>query len=214
MAASEAGALPWPAALPCGRGLRLALAPGWDGDGAADRHFGRRLPRQSCSSLDAVHAAVASGDCAYGLLPLECSREGMVNRSHDLLFAGGVKVVAELMHAAGGDAQEAPERVCRRYGLVARPEHPADARDNRLMMAVVLPRHAGSLLELLAPLACRQWSVEHWCARPARVEGWHYRFHFTLCAPVESREVQGALQEAATRCADLKLLGRFRSGAR
>ena len=36
-----------------------------------------------------------AGDCAFGLLPLECSEAGPVNRSHDLLYAGAVQVVGE-----------------------------------------------------------------------------------------------------------------------
>ncbi|HLO95376.1 MAG TPA: chorismate mutase, partial [Burkholderiaceae bacterium] len=86
-----------------------------------------------------------------------------------------------------------------------------DVRDDRLMLAALLPPGPGSLLDLLQPLARRQLSVEHWCARPARVGGWHYRFHFTLQGDPDRGDVRQALQEAAARCRELKILGRFRA---
>jgi len=80
----------------------IAHPEAWESSAALDRHFGAPENRRALGSLDAVHAAVAQGDCDLGLLPLESSQEGMVNRSHDLLFAGGVKVVGELLHETGG----------------------------------------------------------------------------------------------------------------
>lgn len=186
----------------------IAHTEAWESSAALDRHFGAPADRRALGSLDAVHAAVAQGDCDLGLLPLESSQEGMVNRSHDLLFAGGVKVVGELLHETGsGPASPA----CVRFGLIAPPEHPADALDDRLMVAVVLPERTGSLADLLRPLARRDIAIGHWCARPARRDGWHYRFHFTLCAPADSEDVRQALQDAATQCRELRLLGRFRA---
>lgn len=190
------------------RSLCLAHAPCWDGRAAVARHFGGAAQGRVCASLDAVHAAVARGDCGLGLLPLESSTEGMVNRSHDLLFAGGVKVVGELLHESTAATCQPS---CIRYGIIASPDHATDPQDDRLMMAVVLPRRTGSLLDMLAPFASRALSVEHWCSRPARTDGWHYRFHFTLRASAECQAVRQALQEVAEHCSDLRLLGRFRT---
>lgn len=196
-----------PQALP---GRRIAHTQSWEGGAALARHFGAQGAHRALGSLDAVHAAVAQGECTLGLLPLESSHDGMVNRSHDLLFAGGVKVVGELLHETGG-GPFAP--ACVRFGLIAPLDHPDDALDDRLMVAVVLPHRAGSLADLLGPLARRDIAIGHWCSRPARVDGWHYRFHFTLCAPADGEAVQQALQDAAAQCSELRLLGRFR-GAR
>jgi len=192
----------------------VAHAQAWDGEAAARGYFGAGPRRLACGSLDAVHAAVARGDCAYGVLPLECSSEGMVNRSHDLLYAGGVRVVGEWLHPSGCASSRSDGGACLRHAIIAPPSHPTHAQDDRLMVAVVLPRHTGSLLDLLAPLALRQLSVEHWCSRPARVEGWHYRFHFTLAADSGLEAVELALQEAAARCHELRVLGRFRGARR
>ncbi|MBB2487845.1 hypothetical protein H5407_21625 [Mitsuaria sp. WAJ17] len=202
---SRSTSAPWARAL---AGRCIAHAESWEGGSVLSRHLGTQAQRQVCGSLDAVHAAVAQGDCAMGLLPLESSQEGMVNRSHDLLFAGGVKVVGELMHETT-DGASTPTFV--RYGLIAPTHHPSDGRDDRVMVAVVLPQRTGSLLDLLMPLAHRDIGIGHWCSRPARVEGWHYRFHFTLCALADSEDVQQALRDAASHCSELRLLGRFRA---
>lgn len=191
--------------------LRVAHVSAWEGEAAAIRHFGADAARLHRPSLDAVHDAVVQGDAAYGLLPLESSTEGMVNRSHDLLFKGEVQVVGELLQPLASPAAPAGPPPCMRHAVVARPGHPGDVRDDRLMLAALLPPGPGSLLDLLQPLARRQLSVEHWCSRPARVGGWHYRFHFTLQGAPDQEHVRQALQEAASRCRELKVLGRFRA---
>src|SRR5947207_7241325 len=42
-----------------------------------------------------VVEAVASGRCAYGVLPIESSLAGPVNETHDLLFDSPLSIVAE-----------------------------------------------------------------------------------------------------------------------
>jgi prephenate dehydratase len=42
-----------------------------------------------------VVSAVASGRCAYGVLPIESSLSGSVNETHDLLFDSPLSIVAE-----------------------------------------------------------------------------------------------------------------------
>ena len=183
-------------------------------EAAAIRYFGSGSQRCAYASLDAVHAAVAGGACAYGVLPLESSVDGPINRSHDLLFAGAVKVVGQVLQPCPADSRTGLNDACVRYGVIAGPAHPPHVDDDHLMVAVSLPQRPGSLLELLSPLARRRLSVEHWCTRPARVEGWHYRFHFTISAPPDSEDVRQALQDAAAFASELKVLGRYRSKSR
>ncbi len=183
-------------------------------EAAAVRYFGPAPRRHAFASLDAVHAAVAGGDCHFGVLPLESSQDGPVNRSHDLLFAGAVKVVGQVLQPCPAANRAGLNDACTRYGVIAGLAHPPHADDDHLMVAVSLPQRPGSLLELLSPLARRRLSVEHWCTRPARVEGWHYRFHFTISAPPDSEEVRQALQDAAALACELRVLGRYRSEAR
>lgn len=199
---------PAPTGMPAGC---IAHAQDWDGGGAVARRFGAAAPRLLCGSLDAVHAAVAQGQCQLGLLPLESSLDGMVNRSHDLLFAGAVQVVGELLHAPDDIAAA---RTVIRFGLIAAPGHPSGECDDRLMVAALLPQRAGSLLDMLEPFARRALPIAHWCSRPARVDGWHYRFHFTLCARVDGEDVRQSLRDASERSSELRLLGRFQGSSR
>ena len=163
--------------------------------------FGAGTVLRRLGSLDAVHAAVVAGDCAFGLLPLECSEAGPVNRSHDLLYAGEVQVVGERMLATASGGRRV------RAGIIASWERPPLGRPDRLMLAALLPQRAGTLVDFLAPFAVRGLSISHWCARPARVDAWHYRFHFTVEAPPACPSAQDAVSEASASALEIRLLG-------
>ncbi len=196
-------------------GIAYPGPQGSAGELAAARYFGPEPPRLPFASLDAIHAAVAEGACRYGVMPLECSRDGPVNRSLDLLYSGAVSMVGEVL-VPGTPTPPTPlgGTSCIRYGVIAGKGHPPGEDDDRLMIAVSLAQRTGSMLELLSPLARRRLSVEHWCSRPARVAGWHYRFHFTIAAPPDREDVRLALQDAAALACELRVLGRYRSAVR
>lgn len=199
LASREGGAAsaPWPA----GGGLEVACPADGVTPGLPSPLLGAGTALRRLGSLDAVHAAVVAGDCAFGLLPLECSEAGPVNRSHDLLYAGAVQVVGERVLAA------APGNRRIRCGVIAAWDCPPLGCPDRLMLAALLPQRTGTLVDFLAPFAARGLSIAHWCARPARVDGWHYRFHFTVEAPPTCPRAQEAVSEASAAALELRLLG-------
>lgn len=72
--------------------------PGAYSDEALGARFGEieRLPRRS---LSAVFAAVALGEAAAGIVPVENSYAGSINETYDLLLTSPLVIVGELTHA-------------------------------------------------------------------------------------------------------------------
>jgi chorismate mutase/prephenate dehydratase len=57
--------------------------------------FGSSIEHVSCSSIDEVFRAAASGGAGYGVVPVENSTEGVVSRSLDLFLNSPLHIVGE-----------------------------------------------------------------------------------------------------------------------
>ncbi|HEY0294356.1 MAG TPA: prephenate dehydratase [Bordetella sp.] len=79
------------------RGMTVAyLGPrGSFSEQAALEHFGHSVNRLPCGSFDEVFRAVEAGQADLGMVPVENSTEGAVNRSLDLLLASPLKLLGE-----------------------------------------------------------------------------------------------------------------------
>jgi chorismate mutase/prephenate dehydratase len=79
------------------RGLTLAyLGPeGSYSDQAALEHFGHAVNRLPCPSFDEVFRALEAGQADVGMVPVENSTEGAVNRTLDLLLNTSLTVMGE-----------------------------------------------------------------------------------------------------------------------
>jgi chorismate mutase/prephenate dehydratase len=62
---------------------------------AAFEHFGHAVTRLRCDSFDEVFRAVEAGQANVGMVPVENSTEGAVNRTLDLLLNSPLKVLGE-----------------------------------------------------------------------------------------------------------------------
>jgi chorismate mutase / prephenate dehydratase len=62
---------------------------------AALKHFGNGIEPIACPSFDEVFRATESGNADYGVVPLENSTEGAVNRNLDLMLASALKICGE-----------------------------------------------------------------------------------------------------------------------
>src|SRR5690606_38297623 len=62
---------------------------------AAYEHFGHAINGLRCESFDEVFRAVEAGQADVGIVPVENSTEGAVNRSLDLLLNSSLKVLGE-----------------------------------------------------------------------------------------------------------------------
>lgn len=62
---------------------------------AAYQHFGPSVTTMPCKSFEDVFAAVESGEAEYGMLPMENSNAGSINKSYDLLMEFDLRVHGE-----------------------------------------------------------------------------------------------------------------------
>ena len=60
------------------------------------KHFGHAVRTVDLSSIDRVFRKVASGDCDYGVVPVENSTEGMVNHTLDMLAVSNLLICGEV----------------------------------------------------------------------------------------------------------------------
>ncbi len=63
---------------------------------AAVKNFGSGLEYLSLPDIPDVFSAVEGGHCDYGVVPIENSTEGAVNRSLDLLVDSGLTIIAQV----------------------------------------------------------------------------------------------------------------------
>jgi len=79
--------------------MRVAFQgePGAYSEAAALEHFGAATVTLPCETFDAVFAAVASGACDVGLVPIENSLAGSIHRNYDLLLQHSLPIVANII---------------------------------------------------------------------------------------------------------------------
>ncbi|HET7774526.1 MAG TPA: prephenate dehydratase [Burkholderiaceae bacterium] len=65
-------------------------------EAAALAQFGSQIEAQPCVSIDEVFRAVEAGAAGFGVVPVENSTEGSVNRTLDLLLGSSLSICAEL----------------------------------------------------------------------------------------------------------------------
>ncbi|MGA0585009.1 MAG: chorismate mutase, partial [Castellaniella sp.] len=91
----------WRQIISACRGLESVLTAAFLGpqgsfsEQAAYEHFGHAINGLRCESFDEVFRAVEAGQADVGMVPVENSTEGAVNRSLDLLLNSSLKVLGE-----------------------------------------------------------------------------------------------------------------------
>ncbi len=91
----------WTQIISTCRGLESVLTVAYLGpqgsfsEQAALEHFGHAVNRLRCDSFDEVFRAVEAGQADVGMVPVENSTEGAVNRTLDLLLNSPLKVLGE-----------------------------------------------------------------------------------------------------------------------
>lgn len=76
--------------------------------GATIKHFGHASVYLPQTTIDAVFSQVASGDCHYGVVPVENSTEGMVSHTLDNFIDSSLKISGEVEMRIGHHLLVAP----------------------------------------------------------------------------------------------------------
>lgn len=98
---AEAVASVWTEIISACRGLEQSLTVAFLGpagsfsEQAALEHFGRSVTSLPCPSFDEVFRAVEAGAAQVGMVPVENSTEGAVNRTLDLLLGSSLRILGE-----------------------------------------------------------------------------------------------------------------------
>jgi chorismate mutase/prephenate dehydratase len=98
---SEAIEAVWNEIISSCRGLESTITVAYLGpqgsfsEQAAMEHFGHAIQKLRCESFDEVFRAVEAGQADAGMVPVENSTEGAVNRTLDLLLNSPLKVLGE-----------------------------------------------------------------------------------------------------------------------
>lgn len=98
---AEAVEAVWSQIISACRGLESVLTAAYLGpqgsfsEQAVFEHFGHAVTGLRCESFDEVFRAVEAGQADVGMIPVENSTEGAVNRSLDLLLNSPLKVLGE-----------------------------------------------------------------------------------------------------------------------
>ena len=85
------------------RAMELSLTVAYLGpsgtytEAAAFKHFGHAVNTSSQSSIDAVFREVESGACAYGVVPIENSTEGVVSHTLDEFVNSDLSICGEIL---------------------------------------------------------------------------------------------------------------------
>ena len=69
--------------------------PGAYSEEAALKYFGADIDTYACPTFDGVFAAVQSEVCEYGMVPIENSLAGNIERNYDLLYRHPLSIVGE-----------------------------------------------------------------------------------------------------------------------
>ena len=98
---AEAVSSVWTEIISACRGLEQALTVAFLGpagsfsEQAAFEHFGHSVTGMPCASFDEVFRAVEAGAAQVGMVPVENSTEGAVNRTLDLLLGSSLRILGE-----------------------------------------------------------------------------------------------------------------------
>ena len=169
----------WTQIISTCRGLESVLTVAYLGpqgsfsEQAAHEQFGHAIERLRCESFDEVFRAVEAGQADVGVVPIENSTEGVVNRTLDLLLNSPLRIIAErsvkihhnLLTKSG--TMEGVKRIvahpqalaqCREWLTRHYPNLPLDAASSNSEAARMASQDA-SVAAIAGDLAAHAWQL-------------------------------------------------------
>lgn len=127
-------------------------------EAAALKHFGHAAVAEPQSTIGAVFAQVESGECNYGVVPVENSTEGMVSHTLDnfidspLTICGEVELRIQLhLLAAPGATMSDIKRICGHQQALAQCRNWLDHHDAGIERVAVASNGEGARLASVEP---------------------------------------------------------------
>lgn len=247
------------------------------------KQFGHAIVGVDCVSIDDIFHSVEADGAAFGVVPIENSIEGAINRTMDLLLNSPLRICAEvsldirhsLLHVSGQMdgvttivahpqalaqcyawlkqhypnitqkpvssnaqgakmAQEDASIACiagdsaammyelqkvaigiqddannRTRFVVIGKQHCSPSPMDKTSLILAAPNKAGSLFQLIEPLARHGVSMVRFESRPAKQKGWEYFFYIDFIGHTDMANVREALDEIENQAAFYKCLGSY-----
>jgi chorismate mutase len=158
---------------------------------AAIKHFGHAAVCIPQVTIDGVFAEVESGNCNYGIVPVENSTEGMVSHTLDSFLDSPLKIVGEvemrishhLLVAPGTDAGQVT-RICAHQQALAQCRNWLDTHWPRTEREAVSSNGEAARRAALEPgiaavagdMAAEAWKLDRLAAHIEDAAGQHHAF--------------------------------------
>ena len=175
--------------------------PGSNAERAARAHFGSSVTLQAQASAAQTLDAVAGGDAAFAVLPLETPNEGAVTESFRALSVRDVSLCGEVVVNDEGGTEA-------RFGIIG-TELPSRTQADRTVIAMAPGDTPGALYGALKPFAERDINLTRLESRSSSGTDWHHVFFLELDGHITDRAVLTAVEELRRIAQYAKVLGSY-----
>jgi len=169
--------------------------------------FGRNVKCASNKTIKQVFDDVIAKRAAYGVVPVEHSKEGVLNETLDLLRESPLRICSEIYANSQSEAEGGIEDVTR--FIVLGRQNPKPTGDDKTSICLSLGNRAGSLCEAFIPFKERNIQITMLESRPSRDKEWEYLFFMDFTGHADVEPVKGAIEELRNAALDLRLLGSY-----
>lgn len=159
---------------------------------AVYQQFGHAVESLACVSIDEVFRAAEAGTADFGVVPIENSSEGVINRTLDLLLQTTLSISGEVSIPV---------------------HHSLMSKDGTMDAVTRICAHSQALAQ------CNAWLNQHYPllerqavasnAEAARMGAWEYYFYVDVEGHADDDKVIKALAELKQNAAFYKLLGSY-----
>lgn len=181
---------------------------------AADRMF--KIPKiMFVRSFESVFAAIRSGLCRYGILPLENSIAGSVNRVYDLMTEYNFHIVRSIRMQVNHCSLECLETGIQdytnnytRFICISKDLEIYPGADRTSLM-MTLEHKPGALYSVLARFNAMGINLEKLESRPIPGRDFEFMFYFDISESVYSDAFPRLIDQLGGMCREFRYLGSY-----
>lgn len=171
---------------------------------AAGKHFGAAIQETSAKSIADIFYQVIEHRVNYGVVPIENSKEGVVNATLDALIKFSTQICGEIqMPISKKDSTDTT-----RF-LIIGNDAVAPSGIDKTSLLISITNRPGSLAKIFQPFANHQVNITFFESRPYRDKMWNYVFFVDIDGHQQDQNVQQALAELSTQPLTYTILGSY-----